>query len=129
MLRDRHSGQEAESSDSRESPGSFFDWNHIWQLKVLSKVKMFVWRLADNSLANRMKIHKLGIDLDTRCLVCNRLNEDGGHVFLKCKKAKACWSILGMGVLWEKLLPCTSSRELLQEIKVSFSMAFVIKDM
>jgi hypothetical protein len=70
--------------------GSSFYGNHIWQLKVLSKVKMFVCRLAHDSLAIRMKIHKLGIDLDTRWPVCNRLSEDGGHVFLKCKKANAC---------------------------------------
>ena len=77
---------------------------------------MFVWRLAHNSLANRMKIHKLGIDLDTKCPVCNRLNEDGGHVFLKCKKAKTCWIMLGVGELREKLLVCASPRALLQEI-------------
>jgi hypothetical protein len=90
MLRDRRSGLDASSSDSRAAPGSPFDWNHIWQLKATSKVKMFVWRLAHNSLAHRMKMLKLGVDLDTKCPICNRHNEDGGHVFLKCKKAKTC---------------------------------------
>jgi ribonuclease HI len=63
-----------------------------------------------------MKIHRLGIDLDTRCPVCNRLNEDGGHIFLKCKKARSCWSILGLDELRETLLSCVSPRDLLQEI-------------
>jgi hypothetical protein len=39
---------------------------------------MFVWRVAHNSLANRMKIHRIGVDLDTRYPICNRLDEDGG---------------------------------------------------
>jgi hypothetical protein len=63
-----------------------------------------------------MKIHRLGVDLNTRCPLCNRLDEDGGHVFLRCKKAKTCWLILGLGELWERLLPCTSSRDLLLEL-------------
>ncbi|XP_071680949.1 uncharacterized protein [Lolium perenne] len=86
MVRDRLSGREAAHSGSSATSGPSFDWNHIWKLNVSGKIKMFIWCLAHNSLANRMKIHKLGIDLDTKYPVCNRLNEDGGHAFLKCKK-------------------------------------------
>ena len=77
---------------------------------------MFVWRLAHNSLANRMKIKKLGVDLDTRCPICHRLNEDGGHTFLKCKKAKECWNILALGETREKLMLCNSAHSMLQEL-------------
>jgi hypothetical protein len=31
------------------------------------------------------------MDIDTRCPVCWRLNEDGGHCFLKCKFVVKCW--------------------------------------
>ena len=89
MLRDRRLGRDAASSKENSANSTVkFDWKHVWSLKATSKIKMFVWRLAHNSLANRMKIKKLGVDLDTRCPVCHRLNEDGGHTFLKCKKAK-----------------------------------------
>ena len=89
MLRDRRLGRDAASSKENSANSTVkFDWKHVWSLKAANKVKMFVWRLAHNSLANRMKIKKLGVDLDTRCPVCHRLNEDGGHTFLKCKKAK-----------------------------------------
>lgn len=77
---------------------------------------MFVWRLAHNSLVNRMEIHKLGVDLDTRCPVCHRLNEDGGHIFLKCKKVTECWSILATGETRENLLHCDSAHSMLQEL-------------
>jgi hypothetical protein len=63
-----------------------------------------------------MKIHRINVDLDTRCPVCNMQDEDWGHVFLKCKAAKACWNIVGMGNLWDKLSLCTSSRDLLTEL-------------
>jgi hypothetical protein len=116
MLRDRNSGKEAASSASSNDPGPSFDWNQIWHLKAPTKIKMFVWRVAHNSLATRMKIHRIGVELDTRCPVYNRLDEDGGHVFLKCKAARTCWNLLGLGDLWEKLSLCTSSRDLLTEL-------------
>jgi hypothetical protein len=59
LLRDRLSGSEAACSDQGATREAMFDRNHIWRLKVSNKVKMFVWRLAHNSLANRMKIHRL----------------------------------------------------------------------
>ena len=34
-----------------------------------------------------MELQRRGMELDTTCVVCNRLNEDGGHMFFKCKYA------------------------------------------
>ena len=31
------------------------------------------------------------MEIDTRCPVCSRLDEDGGHCFLKRKFVKECW--------------------------------------
>jgi hypothetical protein len=56
---------------------------------------------------------RLGVDLDTSC---HRLNEDGGHIFLKCKMVRACWSSLGMGPIRERLLPCNSAHSKLEEM-------------
>jgi len=36
------------------------------------------------------------MDIDTRCPVCWRLDEDGGHCFLKCKYVKECWWALNL---------------------------------
>jgi hypothetical protein len=38
-----------------------------------------------------MNIKRKKIDLDTRCPMCYRVDEDGGHLFLKCKKVKQIW--------------------------------------
>nr|XP_020170848.1 uncharacterized protein LOC109756417 [Aegilops tauschii subsp. strangulata] len=117
MLRDRRLGRDVVSSKENSANSTVkFDWKHVWSLKATSKVKMFVWRLAHNSLANSMKIQKLGMDLDTRCRVCHRLNEDGGHTFLKCKKAKECWNILALAETREKLMLCNSAHSMLQEL-------------
>ncbi|KAM0929138.1 hypothetical protein ACQ4PT_001814 [Festuca glaucescens] len=90
-LRDRKKGKDAACSRaSAENSVVKFGWNNIWDLKGPNKLKMFVWHVAHNSLASRMKIHRIGVDLDTRCPICNRLDEDGGHIFLKCKRVKEC---------------------------------------
>jgi hypothetical protein len=91
-----------------------FGWSNIWALNAPSKLKMFIWQLAHNSLAIRMKIKKLGVELDTRCPVCQRLDEDGGHTFLKCKKVKECWNFLGLTETRNKLLPCSSAHDMLE---------------
>jgi hypothetical protein len=52
--------------------------------------------MARNTLAVRMNLERLGIELDTRCVMCNGLNEDGGHLFLGCKYVKHVWRANGM---------------------------------
>jgi hypothetical protein len=38
-----------------------------------------------------MNIQRKKVELDTICPMCNRADEDGGHLFLKCKKVKPIW--------------------------------------
>jgi hypothetical protein len=80
-------------------------WKKIWELPCLPKIKQFVWRLAHNSLPLMMSIRRQGIDCDTRCVCCKRLDEDGGHLFLKCKEMKDLWHKLGMTEFHQQL--CT----------------------
>jgi hypothetical protein len=68
-----------------------FDWNSIWKLECLTKVKLFVWRISHNSLPHRLNLLQRGMDLGPIFPVCNRVNEDGAHLFLKCKTAKLGW--------------------------------------
>ena len=56
----------------------------------------FLWRLAHNSLAVRANLKRRGMELDTRCVMCNRLDEDGGHLFCKCKWVKQICRELNM---------------------------------
>jgi hypothetical protein len=71
--------------------GKKLTWKHVWKLKCAPKIKHFLWRLAHNSLPLQMNIKTRGMDIDTRCPACWRLNEDGGHCFLRCKFAVHCW--------------------------------------
>lgn len=56
-------------------------WKSLWKLECLGKIRHFLWRFVHNSLAVRMGLERRGLDLDTKCVVCERLNEDGCHLF------------------------------------------------
>jgi hypothetical protein len=88
----------------------------IWQVQCPPKVHHFLWRLAHNSHPLHMNIARRGVDLDTRCAVCHKYFEDGGHLFLTCKFAKQRWRILMLEDVRLKLLPCRSAIEVLEEI-------------
>ncbi|XP_066395703.1 uncharacterized protein [Miscanthus floridulus] len=79
----RQEGQSSSGSSSAERKSAF--WRKVWKLQIL---KHFLWRLARNSLALKLNIQGRGIKLDRRCPVC-RLDEDGGHCFLKWKAKDA----------------------------------------
>lgn len=49
------------------------------------------------SLALRTNVARKGIPIaDTRCLFCGRADEDGAHLFIKCKAAKEVWRELAL---------------------------------
>lgn len=88
----------------------------IWQLKVPNKVKMFVWRLAHNSLPVKRNLARRGVKLDTICPVYSRLDEDCRHIFFKCKFAKMCWHLLNMEDIRSELASCQSGLEVINKI-------------
>ena len=76
--------------------------------EVPAKIRHFFWRFSHNSLPLRMNIARRGMVIDTRCPICWRLDEDGGHCFLKCKYVKACWRAMNLEDVRLKL--CSLSR-------------------
>jgi ribonuclease HI len=71
-------------------------WKKIWSLNCPNKVKHFLWRMAHDSQPLRCKLVHRGMEIDPCCPVCGRDNEDGGHLFFKCKLAKQVWNLLAL---------------------------------
>ena len=58
---------------------------------------MFTWRIKHESLALHTTVARRGIPIeDTKCLFCSRGEEDGAHLFTKCKAVKEVWRDLAM---------------------------------
>lgn len=72
---------------------------------------MFTWRVKHESLALLTNLDKRGFKLEsTRCLFCGRADEDGAHLFIKCKVVKEVWRELAMErereLSWNRLRLC-----------------------
>jgi hypothetical protein len=87
-------------------------FKQLWNVQCPPKVH-FLWRLAHNSHPLYMNIARRGIELDTRCAICHKYFEDGGHLFLQCKLAKQRWRALQLEDVRLKLLPLSESEKLL----------------
>lgn len=93
------------------------EWKTLWNLPIPGKVLMFLWHLAHNSLPTRMNIkRKRHVELDNLCQMCSMLDEDGGHLFLRCKKVEAIWREQGLEDVRLKLCECLDPKEVLLKL-------------
>jgi hypothetical protein len=91
-------------------------WNDLWNLDCPLKVKHFLWRLSHNTLALRKILQRRGMKLDTRCCMCGRLDEDGGHLLFKCKEVKKVWRELNLEQVRCRLSEAQSARQMMEMI-------------
>jgi hypothetical protein len=103
---------QVESSDQ----SSGFQWKQIWQAECTPNIKQFLWRIAHNSLPFRLNLQRRGMDIDPVCPSCNRLNEDGCHLFLRCKAAKEIWRSFGMEEIRNDLIQCNGPQEMISHV-------------
>ena len=109
-IKKKEEEQGSSSMDITNEGNNKIKWKKLWSIPLPGKVKHFLWRLANNSLPFRMKLKRKGINLDTRCPVCYRLDEDGGHCFLKCKHVKAFWREAELEEIRLQLLKCPDAK-------------------
>jgi ribonuclease HI len=77
---------------SRNQPDPI--WGKIWDLNCPSKIKHFIWRFSYNSHPLRCNLVRRDLKIDTVCPICGREEEDGAHLFFKCKLARNVWQLL-----------------------------------
>jgi hypothetical protein len=116
QIREHELGRDASSSGSAQGTDGVFAWYKIWQLKFPNKVDMFIWRMVHNSLPVRRNLARRGIELDTVSPVCKRFDEDCGHLFFKCKGARACWRDMNLEQVRADLEMCRSGQETITKI-------------
>jgi hypothetical protein len=113
--RENEFGRDASGSCVDSGLDNVFRWDKIWSLEIPNKVRMFVCRLAHNSLSVHRNLARRGMK-ETICPMCNKLDEDCSHLFLKCKQVKECWKIINLEEYRKLLLLCRSGKEMIQKI-------------
>jgi hypothetical protein len=76
----------------------------------------FIWRVGMIVCQLELNIQRQQVELDTRCAICNRGFEDGGHLFLGCSDAKKVSRAFSLDTARCALLDCSSGLNLLEEI-------------
>jgi len=82
-------------------------WGSIWKIQCPNRIKHFLWRFANNSPPLKCNLKKRGMELDTSCFIGQRYDEDGAHLFFKCKWARKLWRELGWESVREQLSTLT----------------------
>jgi hypothetical protein len=93
-----------------------FDWHQLWSQPCAPKTKQFLWRLAHESLPWKLNYKRRGMEIDTICPMCARLDEDRGHIFLHCKQVKVVWRLLNLQETRLQLCSCHNAKDLLMQI-------------
>jgi hypothetical protein len=86
----------------------------LWKMECPPKVLHFLWRFCHNSHPLYMR---KGIVLDTRCSVCSRYFEDGGHLFFRCKEVKKMWRAINMQEERARLSECLNPLEIMHRLQ------------
>ena len=63
-----------------------------------------------------MNLKRRGMKIDSKCCLCNRLDEDGAHLFFKCKQVSPLWHMLQMENIRAHLASMQSAMEVIMEI-------------
>lgn len=61
----------------------FWPWKTIWKLKLIPKIKIFLWKLMNCSLPIKSCLTARGWKGDSLCDLCPSKIEDDNHVFFK----------------------------------------------
>lgn len=108
------------ASVSTDGGGDEVMWRNVWSFPIPNRLKHFMWRLAHNTLAVRGNLAHREMKICTKCVVCNRDHEDGGHLLFKCKSAKAVWCMADVGSVRSQLVNHRSAREVVISIMASW---------
>ncbi|GAA0162643.1 hypothetical protein LIER_18687 [Lithospermum erythrorhizon] len=85
----------ATTSDTQDITSSFF--NRMWDIKIPSKVKHFLWRAVHNILPTVDNLVKRKVNLEQGCKFCNNQREYIMHVFNDCAFSQEICRILTTG--------------------------------
>ena len=65
----------------------------IWKLKILLKIKIFIWYLQRGVILTKDNLAKRNWTRSTKCCFCD-CNETIKHLFFDCQHAKIIWGIV-----------------------------------
>ncbi|KAH9735375.1 reverse transcriptase domain-containing protein [Citrus sinensis] len=68
-------------------------WKIIWSMEIPEKIKIFMWRAAQNMLPTAYNLWKRKAIKEPMCGRCSKEKEDGFHALIGCKYANKVWKL------------------------------------
>jgi hypothetical protein len=74
------------------------EWTDLWNVEVPSKVRVFLWRLAKQSMPTGDVRHHRNMAQNSSCCICGG-QDSWRHSLLECNMAKSVWVMQGEELL------------------------------
>jgi ribonuclease HI len=87
--------ERASSSDHKREEGA---WTSLWKIKVPSKIRVFLWRLAKQSIPTGDVRHRRNMAPDSLCRICGHA-DSWRHSLLECNMARSVWALAPDGIM------------------------------
>lgn len=72
--------------------GAKVNWDKItWLVKSPPRFQICQWLLWKCSLKTKMLLFRRGVEIELRCVLCQRQDEDCSHLFFKCAFSNCVW--------------------------------------
>ncbi|KAK9992542.1 hypothetical protein SO802_027527 [Lithocarpus litseifolius] len=66
-------------------------WKGLWKIKTTKRIRIFLWRMATNSLPTKDILNQRFETFNPSCVLCGNELESICHLFFTCPIAKAVW--------------------------------------
>lgn len=80
-------------------------WAKVWNAKVPPKVKICVWRLANELVSTRANLVARHVITDVDCVLCGGYGESTIHLMKECHYKKCAWLSSQVGPLLRNIHP------------------------
>jgi hypothetical protein len=83
-------------------------WTKLWKMSIPSKLKIFVWRFAHQSIPSADVLHHRKMATTSTCSLCGSA-DSWRHSLLDCMMARCTWALADANVA-EHMILCSESR-------------------
>lgn len=73
--------------------GPHLPWKRLWKLNTPSKLKNFAWRILNNSLPTKEKLHSWDQNISPLCALCSNEIETVDHLFAHYRVTTYVWGL------------------------------------
>ncbi|KAF7814801.1 retrotransposon protein, putative, unclassified [Senna tora] len=98
-------------------------WKSIWNLPLLSRYKLFMWRACVGIIPCVGALRHRGMQIEDGCIMCGTENEDVYHALIECSTLEPVWNlkkfqseVVSLNNLWPRVERCWDELVLARQI-------------